>query len=196
MKSSSRVMNFLQGEARQYLIPDIHRLLNIRPDPATGEGACTIPTAMFLFVISDLFGYLIRNDCRNPKLSDTRGNLSAIFSIELGFFSDDYIKHVDLLTGLFRNGLMHQIFPKAAGIRKAGMNAPLFEKFDRLYHLNVDRFGQDVLNMLATMTDWLTQEARSEVQSRMSNRLDKMSESDFSEMRRKSGSKRDSTAHY
>ena len=67
---SERILNFLNGEVKKYLIPDIERLEKLRPQGPEGLAACTIPTAMFLFVIVDLFGYLVRNDSKKPKLDD------------------------------------------------------------------------------------------------------------------------------
>ena len=77
---TNSILNFMNGEVSQYLIPDIERLTALRPQGAKGTAGCTIPTAMFLFAITDLFGFLIRDDCRKPKLEDTKGNLEAIFS--------------------------------------------------------------------------------------------------------------------
>jgi len=59
---SERILCFLNGEVKKYLIPDIEQLNSIRPQGPEGLVACAIPTAMFLFVIVDFFGYLVRND--------------------------------------------------------------------------------------------------------------------------------------
>lgn len=90
-----------------------------------------------------------------------------------------------MLVGLFRNGLLHQIFPKAAGIMKSGRTDRLFYKHENLDHLNVDRLSDDVFKMLRKlnqdlrMPEWVT------LRLQMSERLDKIARSDFHEKSRK-----------
>ena len=180
---STRAENFLHGEVIKYLIPDIKRLRRLRPQGTEGLAGCTIPTAMLLFVITDLFGFLVRTDCRKPKIDDTKGNFRAIFSHPLAAFPDEYLTRLDTLVYLFRNGLMHQIFPKASGIRKSGMKAPLFESFDGLDHLNVDRFARDVLSMIVRFRDHISDRDSQGLCNQMSERLDLMSQRDFFETR-------------
>jgi len=182
---SERILNFLTGEVKKYLIPDIERLEELRPQGPEGLAACTIPTAMFLFVIVDLFGYLVRNDSKKPKLDDTEGNLRAIFAHPLSKFSSEYNQRLKTLVGLFRNGLMHQIFPKAAGIRKAGNKDHLFDRFDGFDHLNVDRFSADVLTLIRSLCESLPASEWTGLRKQMSERLDRITQSDFREMKSK-----------
>lgn len=179
---ATRAESFIEGEVRKYLVSDIKRLATLRPEGPEGLGACAIPEAMLLFVITDLFGHLVRADCKKPQLDDTKGNLKAIFVHPLAGFPGEYLARVDILTGLFRNGLMHQIFPKAAGIRKADAGAPLFERFDDLDHLNVDRYAVDVLNMIESLSDSLPLAQWQSLSVQMSERLDRILDSDFKEM--------------
>jgi len=137
---------------------------------------------MLLFVIVDLFGYLVRQDSRHPKLDDTDGNLRAIFTHPLMGFSSEYNERLKTLVGLFRNGLMHQIFPKAAGIRKAGNTDHLFDRFDGIDHLNVDLFSVDVLTMLRNLPWHLRESEWDNLREQMSKRLDLIAQSDFREM--------------
>lgn len=182
---SERILYFLNGEVKKYLIPDIEKLKTIRPQGPEGRAACTIPTAMFLFVIVDFFGFLVRNDSKKPKLDDTEKNFQAIFIHPLSNFSPEYIARVNTLVGLFRNGLMHQIFPKAAGIRKANDIDHLFDHFDNLDHLNVDRFLVDVLAMIKSFCDSLSKDEWTDLRKQMSERLDRITQADFHEMESK-----------
>jgi hypothetical protein len=179
----SRMMNFLSTEVPKYIVSEIKRLLKIRPRKPDGRGGCGIPTGMFLLAILDLFGYLIRNDRKsNPK--DTRGNLSAIFSKDIGLFPEEYGEEVDVLIDLYRHGMMHQVFPKASGIIKAKRNVPLFQTYDGFRHLNVDRMGEDVLHMLDKLSQILSQNVQSELQMQMSHRLDVLAEKDYEKLHR------------
>jgi hypothetical protein len=54
MQMSESILNFLDGEVTKYLIPDIERMRKLKPQGPEGLAACTIPTAMLLFVIVDL----------------------------------------------------------------------------------------------------------------------------------------------
>lgn len=64
---SESILNFLDGEVEKYLISDLERLRGLRPKGNEGLGSCAIPTAMLLFAIVDLFGYLMRTDSKRPK---------------------------------------------------------------------------------------------------------------------------------
>lgn len=176
------ILNFMKGEVSKYIIPDIRRLIALRPQGAERTAGCTIPTAMLLFATIDLFGYLIRDDCRKPKIDDTKGSLRALFSHPLGNFPSEYRDRIDTLVYLFRHGLMHQVFPKMAGIQKNGLNSPLFVFFDNLDHLNVDRFSRDVVDMLFNFKNNLSQPNWAGLCDQMSKRLNKMAEKDYYEM--------------
>lgn len=176
------ILNFMKGEISKYIIPDIQRLIALRPQGAEGTAGCTIPTAMLLFATIDLFGYLIRDDCRKPKIDDTKGNLKSLFSHPLGNFPPEYADRLETLVYLFRHGLMHQVFPKMAGIQKSGPSSPLFSFFDDLDHLNVDRFSKDVIEMILSLKNNLSQPKWAGSCDQMSKRLNKMAEKDYYEM--------------
>lgn len=182
---SEHILNFLNGTVKKYLIPDIERLEKLRPQGPEGLAACTIPTAMLLFAIVDLFGHLVRDDSKNPNPDDTMGNLQAIFAHPLSKFSSEYTERRKTLVGLFRNGLMHQIFPKAAGIRKAGNLDYLFDHFDKRDHLNVDRFSADVLIMIKSLCESLPAVEWTDLRKQMSARLTEIEKKDFREMESK-----------
>jgi hypothetical protein len=80
---------------------------------------------------------------------------------------------------------MHQIFPKAAGVRKAGNTDHLFDRFDGLDHLNVDRFSVDVLTMIRNLCQHLREAEWINLQQQMSERLDRIAQKDFREMSKK-----------
>jgi hypothetical protein len=179
------ILSFLEDEVTRYLVPDIERLNTVRPQGPGGTGACAIPAAMLLFAITDLFGYLVRDETRKPKLEDTKGNLAAIFAHQIAGFSAEYGDRVDTMVRPFRHGLMYQVFPKAAGIRKPGNTDNLFERFDNLDHLNVDRFSADVLAMIAHFRQNLPAPEWTDLRKRMSERLGRMAHSDHREMKLK-----------
>ena len=77
---------------------------------------------------------------------------------------------------------MHQVFPKMAGIHKNGTNSPLFSFYNNLDHLNVDRFSNDVSEMISNFKKKLMQPEWSALCDQMSRRLNKMAENDFKEM--------------
>lgn len=174
---SSRILDFLKNEVSDYIVTDIKRLALIRPEGEKGLGSCAIAEAMFLFAIMEYFGYLIRDDESNPKPNDTKGHLTQLFSNALVDLPEEYASRSEELVQLFRHGLMHQIFPKATGICKAGVNQPLFATFDGIDHLNVDRLGEDVLNMIEVLRTQLP--GKSALCEQMSRRMDKVSATDF-----------------
>lgn len=108
-----------------YTVPCLQRLINIRPDN-DGLRGCTIALALTAFAVLDWFGYLLRNDT-NAKRNETNKNLKYIFCEgACGLFQPTVDTPLfNVLYHLYRNGLVHQYFPKNAGISKAG-NLPLF----------------------------------------------------------------------
>ncbi|HXC98760.1 MAG TPA: hypothetical protein VN048_05420 [Verrucomicrobiae bacterium] len=182
---ATRIEKFLDKEVQDYLIADIERLLELRPDH-NGLKGCTIPTAMFLFATVELFGFLVA--APPVQIRDTAGNIEACFSHPISGFPTEYTKRSKTLVRLCRHGLMHQIFPKALGIRKVPTRntdyLPLFESIDGCEQLNVDRFGNDVLSMLKNFTAKIAVPRWENLNKQMSERLDQISESDLRERRK------------
>ena len=109
-----RVLGLFDTEVSMYILKDIDKLNEIRPDKE-GLCGCTVPLAMMLFAVIDFFGYLTRDDS-NPKKTDTLANFKYLFSEKAAFFPKIYEDNCDKIVKLFRHGLIHQFFPKASGI--------------------------------------------------------------------------------
>ena len=140
-----RVLGFFNNEVSMYILKDIDKLDEIKPDK-DGLSGCTIPHALMLFSVIDFFGYLTRDD-PSPKKDDTLGNFKYLFSDKAGFFPKIYQVNCDKIVKLFRHGLMHQFFPKASGIAKAGGH-PLIFQSSGIPNLNVDVLSEDVKEAL------------------------------------------------
>lgn len=176
-QSRARVLAFFDTEVKLYILGDIERLTNeIRPD-ATGLRGCTVPLAMLLFAVIDLFGYLIRDDS-DPKKTDTLGNYRYLFSQKAGFFPKPYEDNCDKIVKLFRHGLIHQFFPKASGIAKAGSYHLIFES-SGILNLNVDALAKDVQEALTKIKQSVIQNQDATLATRINSRLDKLAKEDY-----------------
>ncbi len=63
--AKQRVLSFFDAEVSMYILKDIEKLNEIRPDK-DGLCGCTVPLALMLFAVVDFFGYLTRDDV-NPR---------------------------------------------------------------------------------------------------------------------------------
>lgn len=177
-KAKQRVENFFNCEIRKYILPDINRLTNeIKPRGNEELEGCTVPLAMMLFAIIDLFGYLTRDD-PNPSKKQTFKNAEYLFS---KYFPDVYSDNCGKIIKLFRHGLIHQFFPKATGISKAGSRYPLIFATDVL-NLNVDILSADVVNALAKLRKEVFEELDKELILRINDRLDLLAKEDYEEL--------------
>ena len=177
--ATQRVLGFFYNEVSMYIITDIERLTNeIRPDPITNLGGCTVPLAMMLFTVLDLFGFLCRDD-NNPRKSDTLGNFRYILSSKANFFQKEYEDNCEKIVKLFRHGIMHQFFCKASGISKAGLNSPLVFQSEGLYVLNVDILSKDVQKVLYAIKQTIEGNKDPDLAERINSRLDLLAREDY-----------------
>jgi hypothetical protein len=178
-KIKKRVEGFFNNEVAMYILPDLERLTDeIRPDPKNGQRGCTIPLAMMIFGVIDLFGYLMRNN-NNAKKTETYENFKYLFSKRTGFFPNIYDEKCDMMVKLFRHGLIHQFFPKASGILKAEKSKPLIFCQDGIPNLNVDVLANDLKVALEKMKKYVEKNEDPELVVRINERLDKLSKEDY-----------------
>jgi hypothetical protein len=176
----SRIQNFFDTEISLYVLPDIDRLTNeIRPDNR-GLGGCTVPLAMMLFAVIDLFGFLMRDDERANK-RNTRRNFEYLLS-DSGYFPEVYAESWEQILGLFRHGVMHQFFPKASAIAKSGANRPLIYEMNNIPVLNVDVLSGDFVSAIRRIERDIVRGDDWELVVRMNARLDSLAEDDYQEL--------------
>lgn len=174
--AKQRVLAFFDTEVSMYILKDIDTLNEIRPDK-DGLCGCTVPLAMMVFAVIEFFGYLTRDDS-NPKKTDTLGNFRYLLSEKAGFFPKIYEDNCDRIVKLFRHGLIHQFFPKASGIAKAG-NYPLIFESSGIPNLNVDVLSKDVKEALGKIKQSIIQNRDNTLVDRINSRLDKLTKEDY-----------------
>ncbi len=159
---------FFTERLERFLIPDLVRLrTEIRP--RGDQQGCTVATAMLAFATLDLVGYLIRPD--EAKKEATTGNITHALSRKAALFPLQYAEAAEAIVKLYRNGVMHQLFPKSCGISKPSpANEQIFFFIDgNTPHLNVDVLVDDLLKALETLKE--RAESDSELASRMEERI-------------------------
>lgn len=188
LNAKKRVQNFFNDEISFYVLPDINLLTNeIRPD-SNGQKGCTAPLAMMLFSIIDLIGFLMRED-ENAKKEETTKNFEFLLS-KSGFFPEIYSEsnNWEKIVKLFRHGLIHQFFPKACAISKAGKDNPLiFEvKYGEknIYNLNVDILSRDLVDVIFKIKEYISKNdgVNKEFILRMNRRLDVLAKEDYEDL--------------
>jgi hypothetical protein len=179
----ARVIQYFDTEIEQYVLQDLKRLSQIRPDPKTGLRGCTIPQAMLIFAVLDLLGYLVNEDPKASK-TNTFKNYSAIFASNLGLFPIQYEQDTDKIVKLFRHGLMHQFFPKASAIAKATVGQPLIFPASKNLCLNVDRLSADLVHAISVLRRRLESgpNGDDDLVERINGRLDILTKEDFEEL--------------
>lgn len=179
--AKERLQNFFDAEISMYVLPDIDRLTNeIRPDNR-GLRGCTIPLAMLLFAVIDLFGFLMRPDKRANKRKTSR-NFEFLLSESNYFPPETYSESWERIVRLFRHGVMHQFFPKASGIAKAGLNRPLIYEENNIPILNVDILSRDLVQAIDQIRSDVVDGTDQELIVRMNSRLDSLAEDDYQEL--------------
>lgn len=181
--AKQRLQNFFNNEVAMYVLPDIDRLTNeIRPDPNNKNlRGCTVPLAMMLFAIIDLFGFLMR-DSEKAKKTETIENFQYLFSQKNKYFPKIYADNFQKIVKLFRHGLIHQFFPKASGITKAGPNSPLIFESDNIPHLNVDILSKDLVKAISQIKEDINKGKDKKLIMRMNKRLNMLAEDDYKDL--------------
>ena len=159
---------------------DISRLTNeIRPDEK-GLGGCTVPLAMLLFSLIDLFGFLMRPD-QNANKRNARRNFEYLLS-DSGYFSETYVENWKMILELFRHGVVHQFFPKASGITKAGPKVPLLFMHENIPHVNVDDLSSELVKVLNQIKVNIVSGNYPDIVVRMNHRLDELAKDDYNKL--------------
>jgi len=179
LQAKERVLSFFDNEISMYILPDIDMLTNkIRPDEK-GLRGCTVPLAMMLFAVIDLFGYLMRDD-EKAKKYETLENFKYLFSKRICFFPAIYEDNSEMIVKLFRHGLIHQFFPKASGITKSSLNnKPLIFEHSGIPYLNVNVLSNDVTIALNKIKQYIIEDRDNKLAKRINDRLDKLAKEDY-----------------
>lgn len=93
-----------------------------------------------------------------------------------------YHDNCEKLVKLFRHGLIHQFFPKASGITKAGFQQPLIFEKSGIPNLNVDVLSADLTAALAKIKQYIIEDHDENMVIRMNERLDKLSKEDYDDL--------------
>jgi len=188
LNAKRRLQDLFDNEISFYVLPDVERLTNeIRPD-SNGQRGCTVPLAMMLFSIIDFFGFLMRDD-ENARKTETLQNYEYLLT-KSGYFPRIYSegKNCKKIVKLFRHGMIHQFFPKASAISKAGKDKPLiFEDVSgtiKIPILNVDVLSKDLVDAISKIQEDIinNEEGNKELILRMNSRLDLLAKEDYEDL--------------
>jgi hypothetical protein len=166
----SQIHLYFDRAIKEYVLPDIDRLKNeIPPAP----GGCSVPLAMLLFAVVDLFGALMRPE----RSGNTEQNLKH-FLTETEYLPQPYADNHQALYRVFRNGIAHQIFPKDCGIGKAPDEEQLIYRRAGTPFLNVRVFAGDILAALDAIEAEIVQNPHSQLVRQMNDRMETILKND------------------
>lgn len=137
---------------------------------------------MLLFAVIDLFGFLTRKDPEADK-TKTGDNFEYLLS-ESRYFPPIYKTYWKRIYELYRCGVIHQIFPKASAIAKAGPKRPLMDTHNGFPVLNVDRLSRDVVKAINEIKKDIEQRRDNQLIQRMDDRLEKIAKQDDRQLKR------------
>jgi hypothetical protein len=181
LRAKQWVQSFFDFAINNYVLGDLQRLTHeVRPEGVAGLRGCTVPLALALFSVIDLFGYLLRDDEINPRKGETFKNFRYLFSEEAELFPKDYAENDEMIVKIFRHGVTHQFFPKSpTGISKAGLQYPLITEIQGVVSLNVDVLARDVVQALETIRTHVSGPDEGGLALRIFERYDKLSKEDY-----------------
>ena len=172
----ARVVEFFRAEIGTFVMRDLASLRVVKSLPMNSDtiGWCAAPLAQTLFAVLDLLGYLVRPE-EGAKKTDTLKNINAVLS-DSALFSIEYRNHADVLVKQYRHGLIHQFFPKAAGIARLGEDGPLFVAGPCL---NVDRLEKDSIVAIQKLASLIRSHAYESLCEQIFDRLDLLASEDW-----------------
>ncbi len=186
-EKKERVQNYLDTISK-YLIPEIKGLASKRQN-ADGYEGYAVPLALTLFALIDVLGFLLRKEDANgnkPKPEETGKNFEALLA-ESNYFSETYSegKTWSILLKIFRNGIVHTLFPKVSGIAKHGAKQLITENpGDCKFTLNVDRLTKDCLEAFEKIKLMVEEEADEELINRIAERLKQLYDEDSKKIKK------------
>lgn len=177
----ARVVEFFRTAIGTYVVRDLESLRIVKTLPQNRDtiGWCAVPLAQTLFAVLDVLGYLTRPE-PNASKNETMKNIMALVS-DSSLFPADYADHSKVLVTQFRHGVIHQFFPKAAGIGRFDESKPLLIDYPGGTSLNVDRLEKDTLIAIQRLKCRVSLPESDALCVQMSNRLDQLATEDWND---------------
>ncbi len=123
-----------------WMLKDLERLLNDIPHRPSEAGNCNFPIALYIFACIEFLGQLTPTTPINQIQGYTRDSIMGFID---DFFPDDFKQKIhpyrNNFVNIFRNGLAHNYFAKAAGISRTERE-PLQVNDQGMLILDADRF--------------------------------------------------------
>lgn len=135
---------FLSDVVMGWMLGDLENIVTKIKPVENGSGNCNFPIALYIFSCIEFLGFLssdviISEDSRNYTKS-------RVWSYMNSFFNENYLSQIrpyeDNFVSIFRHGLAHEFFAKAAGVsRNTGTLITYDERLKSLV-LDADEFYQ------------------------------------------------------
>lgn len=133
---------FLDTVVKGYMVGDLERMLEIEVCP-NQYGNCNFPIALYTFGCMDYLGYLISKKPLRRTGEDTRARIRAYVDRA---FTEQHKKPLDEFwnkgVNVFRYGLVHEFFPKKAGVSRANTQLMWWWEEHECWVLDADRLAE------------------------------------------------------
>ncbi len=170
MDNKAQILNYFVTQVVDgWMLTDIVRLTSI-PHRSGAPGNCNFPIALYVFACIEFLGQLTPVTPINPR--QPGHTQTSIMGFIDDFFPDDFKQklrpHRSNFVNIFRNGLAHNYFAKAAGISRT--KPDYFSVENGHLVLDADRFAE----AFKLATDKLKENIKTDPQlvERMVNRYD------------------------
>lgn len=142
MQNKAQILNyFIASVVNGWMLTDLERLTNDIPHRPGASGNCNFPIALYTFACIEFLGQLTYAGKSLPKKGYTQASIMGFID---NFFPDDFKQklqpHRANFVNIFRNGLAHNYFAKAAGISRTKPEP--FSVEDGHLILDADRFAE------------------------------------------------------
>jgi len=131
--------NFISEVVEGWMLSDLVSLSAIPHQPGAA-GNCNFPIALYIFSCVEFLGQLTFSGQELPDRGYTKASVLGFID---DFFPDDFKQklqpHKNEFVNIFRNGLAHNYFAKAAGVSRAKTEP--FSMENGLLVLDADRFA-------------------------------------------------------
>lgn len=143
MNSVEEAQKFFHEVVEAMMIGDLDNMVTKIPVVPNAGGNCNFPITLFIFSCLEFLGYLTSDKLIDGGQNYTRDRVLSYID---GFFGDNYKTQIknnrDVFVSVFRHGLAHEFFAKAAGVSRQTGTLITTHKETGYLVLDADEFYQ------------------------------------------------------
>lgn len=130
---------FIREVVGGWMLGDLDRMTSELKVAPNSRGNCNFPIALYIFACMEFLGYLVSpSEIKDGEKNYTEKRIWSYIELTFGNNIKKFQPYKNIFVKIFRHGLSHEFFAKAAGIsRKTGV---LFSHQGEFLVLDADEF--------------------------------------------------------